>query len=103
MATLRQCCLLIVPTIFFTTFFVRTKTSLSCEPGWTKTPSGETCVKAFVETRRPWNDARLVCQSAGGDLVTIRDDTKSNFIKDLEIPRNFWIGLHYTPAEDKWH
>ncbi|GFN98028.1 macrophage mannose receptor 1-like [Plakobranchus ocellatus] len=106
MATFGQCCFLIVWTTFFTTFFANTQASIPCEPEWVKTPSGETCVHVHQTPHKSWHDARLACQSFGGDLVTVRDSTKNNFVGGL-IPHNlwmgYWIGLHYKPAEDRWH
>ncbi|GFO35188.1 C-type mannose receptor 2 [Plakobranchus ocellatus] len=77
---------------------------LSCTPGWTRTPSGEACVKIYDNQEKNWYDARQACRNASGDLVTIRDSTMSKFIKNLLGGAKFqiWIGLHKTPAQYVW-
>ncbi|GFN83607.1 macrophage mannose receptor 1-like, partial [Plakobranchus ocellatus] len=105
MVTIGQCCFLIFWTIFFTTFFAKAKISLPCDSGWLKTPSGANCVKKFKYSRESWYDARRICKSIGGDLVTIRDKDKSNFIKEQFVYNNHfsaWIGLHKFII-NKWH
>ncbi|GFO01442.1 hypothetical protein PoB_002794700 [Plakobranchus ocellatus] len=79
MAKLRQCCFLIVQTVFFTTFFLKIQASRGCGR-WLETSRGE-CLMLYRWPEKTWHDARLACQSMGADLVTIRDEIKSNLIK----------------------
>ncbi|GFO02430.1 Asialoglycoprotein receptor 1 [Plakobranchus ocellatus] len=107
MATFGQCCFLILLTIFFTTFFAKAYLLINlrrCWGGWLKTPSGANCVKLFDNPGKSWYDARRACKSFGGDLVTIRDKDKSNFIKEKFVYNNInqiWIGL-YKPLRYQW-
>ncbi|GFO16712.1 mannose receptor c type 1 [Plakobranchus ocellatus] len=79
-------------------------TGLSCSPGWTKTPSGEACIKIYDNPKKTWYDARQACLDALGDLLTLPDDTMSNFIKHLlgDNKSLTWIGSHKTLVEHRW-
>ncbi|GFN98022.1 mannose receptor c type 1 [Plakobranchus ocellatus] len=78
-----------------------------CYPEWVKTPRFESCIKiGITDWQFPWWAARRLCQKFGGDLVTIRDNTMSNFISDRIVAQNnfsYWIGLHKSTGKDIWH
>ncbi|KAK3743318.1 hypothetical protein RRG08_007556, partial [Elysia crispata] len=51
----------------------------SCPSGWIESTQSGTCIKVY-EDKKSWEDARAVCQAAGGDLVKIIDDSMNQFI-----------------------
>ncbi|GFO11770.1 macrophage mannose receptor 1 [Plakobranchus ocellatus] len=76
--------------------------------GWIIAPKSQLCVKIFHREawRMTWSKARWWCQKLNGDLVTIRDDTMRNFIRDrivADINVSSWIGLHKSNDTLKWH
>ncbi|GFN98024.1 secretory phospholipase a2 receptor [Plakobranchus ocellatus] len=97
---------LIVWTILFFNFFMETQAPPSCDHGWTRTPNGEACVKMYIRPPKAWHSARRACRDEGGDLVTIFDETKSNFVRDILAVNNTttaWIGFHVILTEERWH
>ncbi|GFO45769.1 macrophage mannose receptor 1 [Plakobranchus ocellatus] len=105
MATFGQCFFLIVRTILVTTFSAKTQARLSCDRGWVTAPNGVDCFKLFDNPTKSWYDARRACKSNGGDLVTIRDKDRSNFIKEQFVYNNtssMWIGLRKLRRSEKW-
>ncbi|GFO07949.1 mannose receptor, c type 1a [Plakobranchus ocellatus] len=79
-------------------------TEMTCDPGWTKTPTINVCIKIKNE-REGWFGARRACQRLGGDLVTIYDEIMSNFIIDLVVAKNIdfaWTGLRYKLDGGRW-
>ena len=66
----------------------------------------DSCV-LFVRNKKSWQDARNYCRKLGGDLVTIKDANKQQFIlKYLTVDHwdtdNIWIGLTDQSREGDW-
>ncbi|GFN98020.1 secretory phospholipase a2 receptor [Plakobranchus ocellatus] len=104
MATFGKC-FLIVWTILFLTFFMETQAPPSCHHGWTETPNGDACVKLYLRPEKTWHSARRACRGEGGDLVTVCDESKSNFIRGLIAANDSiwaWIGFHVILTENRW-
>ncbi|GFN73875.1 hypothetical protein PoB_000038100 [Plakobranchus ocellatus] len=80
MARMRQCCFLIVRTIFFTTLFLKIQASGRCGQ-WLEIPRSKTCLKFFRWPEKTWHDARLACKNMGADLVTIRNKIKAKLVE----------------------
>ena len=53
-----------------------------CEEGWTEMPDGIRCAKAF-DTSTDWRGSQANCESQGGTLVRISDETDNDFVVDL--------------------
>jgi AraC-like DNA-binding protein len=49
-----------------------------------------------------WTEAKLFCQKLQGNLVTILDEHKNRFVKNLLGLEEFWIGLHYKSENPVW-
>ncbi|GFO46951.1 macrophage mannose receptor 1 [Plakobranchus ocellatus] len=76
-----------------------------CRGKWIKTPRFDSCVIVYRDPKS-WNGARYRCQKYGADLLTIRNDTMSNFLRDRIVAHlNFpmWIGFHKSTGTDRWH
>ncbi|KAM3929237.1 macrophage mannose receptor 1-like [Leptodactylus fuscus] len=68
-----------------------------CPEDWV--PFGQKCYGIFgtgEDEGVPWDNASHICQSLGGDLVTINDDLVQSFLMShlINITVDVWIGLH---------
>ncbi|KAK3705414.1 hypothetical protein RRG08_033993 [Elysia crispata] len=73
----------------------------TCMPGWTWAVYSFTCLKIST-SKYTWEDARIECQSRGGDLVKIEDKHKYFKMKGNFLPSGnlFWTGLKFSYAKD---
>lgn len=66
----------------------------------------DSCV-IFIKTKTSWQDARNFCKSLGGDLITIKDARKQQFIMQYLAVNHWetnevWIGLTDQVKEGDW-
>lgn len=59
---------------------------------WTAQQFGKTYFGEF-ENERSIDDARQLCDSVGGSILTIQSEDENDFIR-YEIPRSSWIDVH---------
>ena len=84
--------------IMCTVALLLVKVVVGCSPGWQF--FGGNCYKfgasgrSFVgePTTATWSDARLVCLSLGGDLVSIHTPAENAFVRRNSIG-DTWIGM----------
>ncbi|CAC5378401.1 MRC [Mytilus coruscus] len=62
--------------------------------------NSNTCVKMFVDNDgKTWKDARIHCQTNGGDLISITTKAKWDLVANFtSCISNMWIGL----KEERW-
>ncbi|GFR95700.1 macrophage mannose receptor 1-like [Elysia marginata] len=76
----------------------------ACPKGWIKSAHSGTCIKLYNK-RKSWTDARAFCQTSGGDLVKIVDQSMNQFIwGQVSTDKNepYWIGLHDRNGENEF-
>ncbi|XP_076610604.1 CD209 antigen-like protein 2 [Chaetodon auriga] len=74
---------------------------LCCPEGWTR--FGCSCYYKDSQ-RKKWEDSRTDCQSRAADLVVINSREEQEFVRGLNEPGAFWIGLkaEYTHKTTGW-
>ncbi|XP_044027301.1 CD209 antigen-like protein C [Siniperca chuatsi] len=74
-----------------------------CPEGWTR--FGHSCYFKSNE-EKTWPDSRYDCRKKGADLVTINNEEEQNFVKELNVNGESWIGLRriwtQTGGERAW-
>ncbi len=77
---------------------------LSCDEGWTLSPEGARCLKAFPEPQS-WNDAAANCASYGGNLVTLNSYEEQLEIAELfraaEVGDHDYFFIGYTDRDSE--
>ncbi|XP_055995966.1 macrophage mannose receptor 1-like isoform X2 [Ostrea edulis] len=56
----------------------------------------------FNDTRLPWLKARIACQDATADLVTINSAADMSFVLRQSHGKEYWIGLNDRTRESSW-
>ncbi|GFS06829.1 C-type lectin domain family 4 member A [Elysia marginata] len=89
--------------VAFTETAVGGKATISiCPPGWSH--MSERCYKLFLD-KKVWKDARATCQSYGGDLLKIENDSENKLI-GTEVKKHdkviFYFGLVKKAGEFQW-
>ncbi|KAK3753965.1 hypothetical protein RRG08_006345 [Elysia crispata] len=64
-----------------------------CPFEWRPSLTSRSCIKLFWK-QKPWKDARKICQTHGGDLLTNYDKEKRDVVYGRKHKGRFWIGLN---------
>ncbi|XP_048389603.1 lymphocyte antigen 75 isoform X2 [Stegostoma tigrinum] len=79
------------------------KPDTECKTFWKKDSAQQTCYQFNFESFLSWNEARLACQSQGGDLLSIADPKAQKYVSEQpNIPRKLWIGLNQMNVAGGW-
>ncbi|XP_044027304.1 CD209 antigen-like protein C isoform X3 [Siniperca chuatsi] len=72
-----------------------------CPEGWTR--FRRSCYFKSNE-KKSWPDSRSDCRNKGADLVSINNEEEQNFVKELKVNGESWIGLRkiYTQTGGAW-
>ncbi|XP_026203059.1 CD209 antigen-like protein A [Anabas testudineus] len=70
-----------------------------CPEGWTR--FGCSCYFKSTE-KKTWSESRTDCENRGSDLVTINSKEEQNFITELKVNGESWIGLRTRRTERGW-
>ncbi|XP_078259962.1 lymphocyte antigen 75 isoform X1 [Rhinoraja longicauda] len=74
-----------------------------CKTFWEIDNTGQTCYHFNFQSFLSWTDARLSCQSQGGDLLSVPDPQIQKFIAEkANIPNKLWIGLNQLNLAGGW-
>uniref|UniRef100_A0A4W3HS50 Lymphocyte antigen 75-like n=1 Tax=Callorhinchus milii TaxID=7868 RepID=A0A4W3HS50_CALMI len=76
------------------------KPDSGCSHLWEAAEEGHACYQYNFHSLLSWKEARLSCQSQGGDLLSIANVTVQNYIVD--IPKALWIGLNQMNTAGGW-
>ncbi|KAI4903224.1 hypothetical protein NFI96_009535, partial [Prochilodus magdalenae] len=68
------------------------------------TTSGQKCFSVYNITteRRSWNESRQFCKDLGGDLAVINSREEQEFLSNLFVSTEAWIGLTDIDTEGVW-
>ncbi|KAL3984440.1 MFS transporter (organic anion transporter) [Sarotherodon galilaeus] len=74
---------------------------MKCPDRWTR--FGSSCYFKSTE-RKTWSDSRRDCQDKGADLVMINSKEEQEFINELNMRGESWIGLRakQSSSGSKW-
>ncbi|XP_072330668.1 lymphocyte antigen 75 [Scyliorhinus torazame] len=79
------------------------KPDAECKTFWEKDNAGQTCYQFNFQSLLSWNDARLSCQSQGGDLLSVADAKEQKYISERpNVPKILWIGLNQLNVAGGW-
>ncbi|XP_041056798.1 lymphocyte antigen 75 isoform X1 [Carcharodon carcharias] len=79
------------------------KPDTECKTSWKKDSAEQTCYQFNFQSLLPWNEARLSCQSQGGDLLSIADPKVQKYISEQpNVPKKMWIGLNQLNMAGGW-
>ncbi|GCC22034.1 hypothetical protein chiPu_0000418 [Chiloscyllium punctatum] len=79
------------------------KPDTECKTFWKKDSAEQTCYQFNFHSLLSWNEARLACQSQGGDLLSITDPKMQKYISEQpNIPKKLWIGLNQMNIAGGW-
>ncbi|XP_043550432.1 lymphocyte antigen 75-like [Chiloscyllium plagiosum] len=79
------------------------KPDTECKTFWKKDSAEQTCYQFNFHSLLSWNEARLACQSQGGDLLSIADPKMQKYISEQpNIPKKLWIGLNQMNVAGGW-
>ncbi|XP_019210913.2 C-type lectin domain family 2 member B-like [Oreochromis niloticus] len=70
-----------------------------CPDRWTR--FGSSCYFKSTESKT-WSDSRRDCQDKGADLVMINSKEEQEFINELNMRGESWIGLERTSQKHEW-
>ena len=56
----------------------------------------------LIEEFKTWNDAKIDCESLGGYLVTISSQSENDFVANLMVSDEIWIGFTDESIEGSW-
>uniref|UniRef100_A0A669D2X1 C-type lectin domain-containing protein n=1 Tax=Oreochromis niloticus TaxID=8128 RepID=A0A669D2X1_ORENI len=70
-----------------------------CPDRWTR--FGSSCYFKSTE-RKTWSDSRRDCQDKGADLVMINSKEEQEFINELNMRGESWIGLERYSQKHEW-
>ncbi|XP_044027311.1 CD209 antigen-like protein C [Siniperca chuatsi] len=70
-----------------------------CPEGWKRFRCS--CYFKFNE-EKTWFNSRSDCRNKGADLVTINNEEERNFVKELNVNGESWIGLKKTHTQTGW-
>ncbi|XP_042072151.1 low affinity immunoglobulin epsilon Fc receptor-like [Haplochromis burtoni] len=70
-----------------------------CPDRWTR--FGSSCYFKFNETKT-WYESRKLCQDKGADLVMINSREEQEFVNELNMRGESWIGLERTSQKHEW-
>ncbi|XP_063321753.1 asialoglycoprotein receptor 2-like [Pelmatolapia mariae] len=70
-----------------------------CPDRWTR--FGSSCYFKSTE-RKTWYESRKLCQDKGADLVMINSKEEQEFINELNMRGESWIGLERTSQKHEW-
>ncbi|XP_025758156.1 CD209 antigen-like protein A [Oreochromis niloticus] len=73
--------------------------SEKCPDRWTR--FGSSCYFKSTE-RKTWSDSRRDCQDKGADLVMINSKEEQEFINELNMRGESWIGLERYSQKHEW-
>ncbi|XP_045611199.1 LOW QUALITY PROTEIN: perlucin-like protein [Procambarus clarkii] len=75
-----------------------------CDDGWEDIEGS--CFKFDISMSLPWDDARVFCQSNGGDLAKVIDGNTHRgiwlYIQTYGLSGSFWLGASDVAAEGDW-
>uniref|UniRef100_A0A4W3H5F3 Lymphocyte antigen 75-like n=1 Tax=Callorhinchus milii TaxID=7868 RepID=A0A4W3H5F3_CALMI len=79
------------------------KPDSGCSHLWEAAEEGHACYQYNFHSLLSWKEARLSCQSQGGDLLSIANVTVQNYIVGQpDIPKALWIGLNQMNTAGGW-
>ncbi|XP_051884144.1 lymphocyte antigen 75 [Pristis pectinata] len=79
------------------------KPDIECKTFWKIDNSGQTCYQFNFQSFLSWNEARLSCQSQGGDLLSVPHLQVQKYIAEQRnTPNRFWIGLNQLNMAGGW-
>ncbi|XP_019409583.1 PREDICTED: secretory phospholipase A2 receptor isoform X2 [Crocodylus porosus] len=78
-----------------------------CDTFWQKNLDTHICYQFNIFSILPWNEARVACQTQGGDLLSITDMEEQEYISDQSEKLNIteimlWTGLNQLDAAAGW-
>uniref|UniRef100_UPI00398EDA39 lymphocyte antigen 75 isoform X1 n=1 Tax=Pristiophorus japonicus TaxID=55135 RepID=UPI00398EDA39 len=79
------------------------KPDTECKTFWEKDGAQQTCYQFNFQSLLSWNEARLSCQSQGGDLLSVADPEVQKYIAEQpNVPKKMWIGLNQLNVAGGW-
>ncbi|XP_078084408.1 lymphocyte antigen 75 [Mustelus asterias] len=79
------------------------KPDTECKTFWEKDSTEQTCYQFNFQSFLSWSDARLSCQTQGGDLLSIADLKEQKYISEQSnVPKKMWIGLNQLNMAAGW-
>ena len=72
-----------------------TVTHGTCDEAWS--PYGDSCYRAFTDTKMSWYESEAFCKAQGAELASCLSNSDAHFISSMtrsQKDKEFWIGIN---------